>query len=301
MHDYITESEAWISWPAEGDEIDIEIAPGEVISTYVIESTEDSVTLYGDDTVISLLETIRRYGPVGSNRAVGYAFNEEALDEDQVLDEISLSDIDIERQDWERMGPEEFQRVYGKSKDQWQTEYDQMFSRLQGQTQKAMQRTEKRKDPDYCPVCDRPDNRCVCESERPVVEDQFFQRVMELAGCSQKMEENEVDTTDPLADKAAALAPVGADDSQEPVATVDEAEYQGREVPLNKPMAGDVKKSKVYVKDPSTGNVKKVNFGDPDMKIKKSNPARRKSFRARHRCDNPGPKTKARYWSCRAW
>jgi hypothetical protein len=83
--------------------------------------------------------------------------------------------------------------------------------------------------------------------------------------------------------------------------TLDEAEYQGRKVKLGKPMQGDVKKSKVYVKDPTTGNVKKVNFGDPDMKIKKSNPARRKSFRARHNCDNPGPRTKARYWSCRAW
>jgi len=91
----------------------------------------------------------------------------------------------------------------------------------------------------------------------------------------------------------------------------DEAKYQGREVPLNKPMKGDVKKSKVYVKDPATGNIKKVNFGhggktarrlgQKTMKIKKSNPARRKSFRARHNCDNPGPKTKARYWSCRAW
>jgi hypothetical protein len=80
-----------------------------------------------------------------------------------------------------------------------------------------------------------------------------------------------------------------------------ESEYQGRSVTLNKPMQGDVKKFKVYVKDPSTGNVKKVNFGDPDMKIRKSNPEARKSFRARHNCDNPGPKTKARYWSCRKW
>ena len=80
-----------------------------------------------------------------------------------------------------------------------------------------------------------------------------------------------------------------------------EAEYQGRKVKLNKPMQGDVKKFKVYVKDPKTKNVKKVNFGDPNMRIKKSNPARRKSFRARHNCDNPGPRTKARYWSCRAW
>ena len=82
---------------------------------------------------------------------------------------------------------------------------------------------------------------------------------------------------------------------------IQEAKYQGRTVTLNKPMKGDVKKSKVYVKDPQTGNVKKVNFGDKNMKIKKNIPGRRKSFRARHNCANPGPKTKARYWSCKAW
>ena len=82
---------------------------------------------------------------------------------------------------------------------------------------------------------------------------------------------------------------------------VDEAEYQGRKVKLGKPMQGDVKKFKVYVRDPKTKNIKKVNFGDPNMRIKKSNPKRRKSFRARHNCDNPGPRTKARYWSCRKW
>ena len=81
---------------------------------------------------------------------------------------------------------------------------------------------------------------------------------------------------------------------------VSEAEYQGRNVPLGKPMAGDVKKSKVYVKNPQ-GNVVKVNFGDKKMRIKKSIPSRRKSFRARHNCSNPGPRHKARYWSCRAW
>jgi hypothetical protein len=82
---------------------------------------------------------------------------------------------------------------------------------------------------------------------------------------------------------------------------MDEAKYHGREVPLGKPMAGDVKKSKVYVRDPATGNIKKVNFGDPNMRIKKTSPARRKSFRARHNCANPGSRLKARYWSCRAW
>jgi len=81
---------------------------------------------------------------------------------------------------------------------------------------------------------------------------------------------------------------------------VDEAEYQGRKVPLGKPMAGDTKKFKVYVKNPK-GNVVKVNFGQKGVKIKKGNPARRRSFRARHNCANPGPRHKARYWSCRKW
>jgi len=82
---------------------------------------------------------------------------------------------------------------------------------------------------------------------------------------------------------------------------ITEAKYKGRSVPLGKPMRGDVKKFKVFVRDPKTGNVKKVNFGDKKMRIKKSNPKRRKSFRARHHCENPGPRTKARYWSCRKW
>jgi|TARA_A200000159_G_scaffold71906_1_gene66753 hypothetical protein len=88
---------------------------------------------------------------------------------------------------------------------------------------------------------------------------------------------------------------------------VNEAEYQGRKVKLGKPMQGDVKKFKVYVKNPQ-GNVVKVNFGHggssakgKTMKIRKSNPNARKNFRARHNCDNPGPRHKARYWSCRKW
>ena len=85
-----------------------------------------------------------------------------------------------------------------------------------------------------------------------------------------------------------------------------EAEYGGRKVKLGKPMQGDVKKFKVYVKNPK-GNVVKVNFGhkgkggEKTMKIRKSNPQARKNFRARHNCDNPGPRHKARYWSCKKW
>jgi hypothetical protein len=80
------------------------------------------------------------------------------------------------------------------------------------------------------------------------------------------------------------------------------AEYQGRKVQLNKPFrtSGGPKKFAVYTKNES-GNVVIVRFGDPNMKIKKNIPARRKSFRARHNCDNPGPKWKARYWACKSW
>lgn len=84
---------------------------------------------------------------------------------------------------------------------------------------------------------------------------------------------------------------------------ITEAKYQGREVKLGKPMRGDVKKYKVYVKDPKTGNIKKVNFGDKNMEIKRDNPDNRKNFRARHGCGTPraSDKTKAAYWSCRLW
>ena len=92
--------------------------------------------------------------------------------------------------------------------------------------------------------------------------------------------------------------------------SINEAEYQGRTVKLGKPMQGDVKKFKVYVKNPQ-GNVVKVNFGhggssakksgEKTMSIRKNNPDARKAFRARHNCDSPGPRHKARYWSCRKW
>ena len=91
---------------------------------------------------------------------------------------------------------------------------------------------------------------------------------------------------------------------------INEAEYQGRTVKLGKPTRGDVKKFKVYVKNPK-GNVVKVNFGhggssakksgEKTMSIRKNNPDARKAFRARHNCDSPGPRHKARYWSCRKW
>jgi hypothetical protein len=88
---------------------------------------------------------------------------------------------------------------------------------------------------------------------------------------------------------------------------INEAEYQGRKVTLNKPMQGDIKKFKVYVKN-AKGKVVKVNFGfggksakGKRMVIKAKNPKRRAAYRKRHNCDNPGPKWKANYWSCKKW
>ena len=89
-------------------------------------------------------------------------------------------------------------------------------------------------------------------------------------------------------------------DSESGLSIAIAAEDKGKKVKLNKVMRGDVKKFKVYVKN-DKGNVVKVNFGDPNMEIKRDDPERRKSFRARHNCDNPGPKWKARYWSCKMW
>ena len=84
--------------------------------------------------------------------------------------------------------------------------------------------------------------------------------------------------------------------------SIDESEYEGRTVTLNKPFrtSGGPKKFSVYVNN-EKGNVVKVNFGDPDMEIKRDDPDRRANYRARHNCDDPGPKWKANYWSCKNW
>ena len=283
LRDYITETEAWIDEPATGDDFAINLREECLIETYIVDTVEDGVVLQADEQMMSLLEQygligerIGRYGAVGSNAAQGYSIGEQDMSAQDHQKEI---ENDLVGEHGGGIGP----------RQHWQ---DLM-------------------------------------KEEPVEED-FMGRMLELAGVEATVKETapiepETDAAhnNPLAAKAADLAPVGADSSAGRTATIDEdgvdpvnaagedaeelegnmtaeAKYQGREVKLGKPMAGDVKKSKVYVRGPK-GNVVKVNFGDPNMRIKKSNPARRKSFRARHNCDNPGPRHKARYWSCRAW
>jgi hypothetical protein len=292
LTDYIAESES----PTVGDTFAINIREECLIESHIVDVVEDGVVIEGDDRLFALLEeygytteTIRRYGAVGSSPGMGYTMGEA---EDEA----------------------------GTDPTSTKKEHDQGYS-------DASRGINKNPYGPNTPA----GNAYQAGQEayrRHFGESQELNLIRSRAGLAETapyQPETDADHNDPLAAKAANLAPVGAigsaldEDGVDPVnaqgqdaedlhgqatssvsGAVDEAEYQGREVKLGKKMAGDVKKSKVYVRGPK-GNVVKVNFGDPNMTIKKSNPARRKSFRARHNCDNPGPRWKARYWSCRSW
>ena len=244
LRDYIVETEATAHTPRVGDDFAIEFGDDCLIESHVVDVLDDGIVIAGDAQAIKLLEshgckmeTIRRYGPAGSNRAMGYALEEESIDEHGG-----------------GIGPARA----------WQ---------------------------DY------------------MEEEDVVDRVMELAGIARPVDEDEGEGQ--LVAKTLELEPTGPTSGVIDEESMGEAKYQGREVTLNKPMAGDVKKSKVYVRDPATGNIKKVNFGhggtsakrrgEKTMKIKKNIPSRRKAFRARHNCATAKDRTSARYWSCSKW
>lgn len=365
FQDYLNEADAYVSRPVEGDTVDIEFTVDEGVSTYVLESNDESVTLYADDTLMSLLESqgyieekIQRYGPAGSSKSIGYS-----LEENDVA-EGAMKDKDIELQDYNRMSPQQFFASYGMKKTDWALKNSDLLKNQQidwsgsspwdfvKETSRMMELAGcKRMEEDQsADVLAKKEIDTAITNPMPGVheEENVQEGVMseididlhniartedfdmlydafngKMGQATQAYLENmfakvaqhnrlhpddqQEDILEIMMDQIAADYGDGDIDSEE----MSEAEYQGRKVPLGKPMRGDVKKFKVYVKDPKTGNVKKVNFGhggtsakragQKTMKIKKSNPARRKSFRARHNCDNPGPRTKARYWSCRAW
>ena len=382
LHDYISESETWATTPQPGDDFDIELAPDHLIESYVVETLEDGVVIEADAHAMSLLEeygcmteTIRRYGPVGSNRGVGFTVAEVAAgtSPDRLM---ARTGMNLPHK-FPRTGQTNLGNIPGTNLPDSSEQ-----TKKYGQEQRANQPDNlKAAIRDQLGKHNRPNLPEQGVTEGPEESTVEFDRMMELAGIAKPPVEED---NSGLAQKALSLAPVGAMGTEIDEATggtiafqgrmidrgsielddvhswdypdfsdayisyatftdgtplgddeldqfndqygdlvhelaydslhegeIDEAKYQGREVPLGKPMAGDVKKSKVYVRDPATGNIKKVNFGhggtsakragQKTMKIKKSNPARRKSFRARHNCENPGPRTKARYWSCRAW
>jgi hypothetical protein len=288
LTDYIVESES----PVAGDTFAINIREECLIESHVVDVVEDGIVIEGDERLLALLEeygfqleTIRRYGAVGSSPGMGYTMGEAEA---------------------------------GTDPTNTKTEHDKGY----GDAARGITKSP------YNPgsPADKAYHQGQAAYKRHFSESQELSLIRSRAGLEETapyQPETDADHNDPLAAKAADDAAVGPmeEDGVDPVnaqgqdaedlqgqatssvaGAVDEAEYQGREVKLGKPFLtpGGPKKRSVYVKNPK-GNVVKVNFGDPNMRIKKSNPARRKSFRARHNCDNPGPRWKARYWSCRAW
>lgn len=292
--DYIAESES----PVAGDTFAINIREECLIESHVVDVVEDGIVIEGDERLLSLLEeygfqleTIRRYGAVGSSHGMGYTMGEAEVGTDPTSTKkehdqgYSDASKGINKNPYDpntpagkayTAGQEAYKRHFGESK-----ELNLIRSRA-GLAEVSPQ--------DPAPVPPSQPNK---DANR---NDPLDAKAEDDAAVG-PMEEDGVDPVNAQGQDAEDLQGQATSSVS---ATVDEAEYRGREVKLGKPMAGDVKKSKVYVRGPK-GNVVKVNFGDPNMRIKKSNPARRKSFRARHNCDNPGPRWKARYWSCRAW
>jgi len=266
FRDYIAETEVWIESPVAGDDFAIELAPDCLYETYVLETVEDGIIVEADDQALALLQ---EHGAlletIRTYGAVGNSGTGQTYNEQEKVNEGAMKEL--MHQDAERMELTDFVAKYGDQ--DWVQEF---WHNIRDDVSGPEQTDRAHWD---------------------------FGRMLELAGCKTMDEDQSAsvlaakevnnDITDPMP------GVTEADDED-----MDEAKYQGREVPLGKPMKGDVKKSKVYVRGPK-GNVVKVNFGDKTMRIKKSNPKRRKSFRARHNCANPGPRHKARYWSCRAW
>ena len=256
LKQYITESEQWMSMPAEGDTFAIELEDGTLIETYIIEVADDCILLDSTEKINVVLAewaTLEDTDDGDSGVIMETALNPQNPSDDYEAKKKALYDLSL-------------------NKDVDQSAVQQRMKDLE-------------KEANAKGVTDgQVKQQMHADAERLTLK-QFVDRYQD----EQWVREFWHAINNPM----------------------EEAKYQGREVPLGKPMRGDTKKFKVYVKDPSTGNVKKVNFGhggttakrlgQKTMKIKKSNPARRKSFRARHNCANPGPRTKARYWSCRAW
>lgn len=293
FRDYLTETELMEEAPSIGDVFEIEIAREElVLETQVVGLVEDGIVIEADDTIMRILTHVGYLTedsnmPAASDliRSVHGRINREHssnddLEEQQAQD--AFKDLESFRQR-AKSGESGASTPRNKMLDVDKFENDKSFGRVPAGTSYSDWQKQQTKPTNDANLKEGANIIYYVTVEKPGTE------VIEISALTPQDAQDQAERDGYKVLKV-----------QDP-AELDEAKYQGREVPLGKPMQGDVAKSKVYVRDPKTGNVKKVNFGDPDMKIKKSNPARRKSFRARHNCANPGPRTKARYWSCRAW
>lgn len=158
---------------------------------------------------------------------------------------------------------------------------------------------------------DYPENQqriAICLGQTKKSKSSLMDQVLEVLGFMNKFDCEECGNAEELTSlniifpKNEDYVDAGEETEEYDISHIVASEYQGRKVTLNKPFRtpDGPKKFSVYVKN-EKGNVVKVNFGDPNMKIKKNIPERRKSFRARMNCDNPGPKWKSRYWACKSW
>ena len=272
LTDYIAESES----PTVGDTFAINIREECLIESHIVDVVEDGVVIAGDDRLFELLEeygytteTIRRYGAVGSSPGMGYTMGEDQEDADlKQAHNAGYRDAAQGR----KKNPYNPGSPAAAEYDKGQEAYKRHFGESQ-ELNLIRSRAGLAETAPYQPETD------------PNHNDPLAAKAADDAAVG-PMEEDGVDPVNAQGQDAEDLS---GQATSSVAGAVDEAEYQGRKVQLGKKMAGDVKKSKVYVKGPK-GNVVKVNFGDPNMRIKKSNPARRKSFRARHNCDNPGPR-----------
>lgn len=310
LREYLNESEDQYSRPVRGDNFAINIREECLLETYICDETNDGIVLHADDKMMGLLES--------------YGFLSDG-DISQIEKDIAAAPVKpIASMEDQHPDAGEYDFEGDMAKDDLETivraarrltgmldDNENMPEWVQSKINKAADYVDTAAD--YI-ESNREDYVNEDHSETSPVASAVLRRIMmqhpgvlATHGPAKVM-----DAIDELADYVGDVEEIGSSDvsawtrdvirmlAELPDLPMDEAKYQGREVPLGKPMKGDVKKSKVYVRGPK-GNVVKVNFGQKGMKIKKNIPGRRKNFRARHNCDNPGPRHKARYWSCRAW
>ena len=307
FRDYLTEAEDWSRSPRTGDGFDINIREETLIETVVHSTRDDAVILTADAGMIRILESYHmlaesveveevelRDGSVVDVR-VEYDLDADSYDVESAVDIDSGQDVT------NSMTQRGYHRVLDAIGDHLAAEREQ--SRGDGSEMANLRDLERKLGEGVMSEIDM-DLRHIGKTQSfDALQDALAgkfgtatkhwleDRMLDIGRDYRLHYDDEIDEImEILMDQ---LVELYGDD-------LDEAKYQGREVPLGKPMQGDVKKKKVYVRKPN-GKVVKVNFGDKKMRIKKSNPKRRKSFRARHNCANPGPRWKARYWSCRAW
>lgn len=314
LRDYLAESEDQFDRPVRGDNFAINVREECLLETYVCDETDDGIVLHANDRLMGLLES---YGMLEGDIS---QFEKDIAD--APVEPIAAMENDVEIAD---VG--EYDNEGDMAKDDLATivraarkltgmldDNENMPEWVQSKINKAADYVDTAAD--YI-ESNRGDYVNEDQSEtNPVARAVLNRILMQHPGVLATHGPAKVmAAVDDLADWVGDVDEIGSSDvsgwvrdvirglAALPDEPMDEAKYQGREVKLGKPFLtpGGPKKRAVYVKNPKTGNIKKVNFGDPNMRIKKSNPNRRKSFRARHNCDNPGPRTSARYWSCRAW